>query len=538
VPEPTEEPAPAPAAAAPVPAIDFSAPLIRDGAIHGLGPADGAPLPPVALTPLEDIPAIVARARVAQAAYAHKDVEERVALLRRLQDAVMARGEALAATIVAETGKPEAEAWLHEVVPTADLGAYWCGDAVEHLASHEPELDALSYPGKRALTERVPRGVVALITPWNFPAALPLRTLFPALLAGDAVVLKPSEQTPRTGAILVEAAREVYGPDLVALVQGAGDAGRALIAGGVDAVVFTGSVSTGKKVAHAAADALLPVSHELGGKDAAVVLEDADVERAARGILWGAVVNSGQNCAAVERVIAVEAIAGKLEARLAELVKELVPGRDFGPMTTPAQKAIVERHVEGARAAGARVVAGGEPIDRPGLWVAPALIAGAPSDGELVADETFGPVIPILRVASEEAAIEAANASRYGLTASVWTKDLERGERVARRLRAGVVMVNNHGFTGAVPSLPWSGVGESGYGVTNSPHALDILTRPRALIVDSSRGKREMWWHPYTPSLVKIGRAMATLRRPRAGIFAKAKAFFSLLSAFVTRWKV
>lgn len=515
-----------------------SEPLIHDGAIHGVCPRDGSPLEPVDCTPVARVPDIVARVRRAARAHAERDVETRAALLRQFRAAILARGERLAEAVVRETGKPEAEAWLHEVVPTADLAKYWSTEGPALLAAREPQLDALSYPGKRAVVERIARGVIALITPWNFPVALPLRTLFPALLAGDGVVLKPSEHTPRCAAILGEAAAEVYGPDLVVVAQGGGELGAAIIGAGVDAVVFTGSVATGRRVAHAAADALVPVSLELGGKDAAVVLDDADVERAARGILWGAFANAGQNCAAVERVVATRAVAPALRERLAALSKELVLGRDLGPLSTEAQLAVVERHVRAARDGGAEVLSGGSRPERPGLWFEPTVLSKVPVDSETILEETFGPVVPVLEVDDEAAAIEAANASRYGLTASVWTRDLAKGERVARQLAAGVVVVNNHGFTGAVPALPWTGVGDSGYGVTNSPHALDVLTRPRAVVVDTSRARRELWWHPYTPALVRIGRAMATLRAGGgSSLGAKLKAVGQLLGAFLGRWK-
>jgi len=500
-------------------------------------PADGEALSEVAVTPTSEIPELVARARKAHTAHAARSVEKRATLLRKLKDAILRRGDALAKALMDETGKPEPEAWLHDIVPTADLAAYWSVEGPLLLGAAEPTLDAMNYPGKHAVVERVPRGVVALITPWNFPVALPLRTLFPALLAGNAVILKPSEHAPRCAAILGEALDEVYGSDLVIVAQGGGAVGAALIEGGVDAVVFTGSVATGKKVAHAAADALVPVSLELGGKDPAIVLDDADVERAARGILWGAFANAGQNCAAVERVYATPKIVGPLQKRLAELAAELVPGRDIGPLCNPAQLAIVEAQVEAAKAAGAEVLAGGERLEKPGLWYAPTVLSKVPSDEAALTEETFGPMVPVVEVADEAAAISAANSSIYGLTASVWTKNVRKGEAVARQLRAGVVMVNNHGFTGAIPSLPWTGVGASGFGVTNSPHALDALTRPRAVIVDRRRAKQEMWWHPYTDGLSGIGRHMAVIRGG-GGFVARMKAIVGLLGAFASRWKV
>jgi acyl-CoA reductase-like NAD-dependent aldehyde dehydrogenase len=512
--------------------------VVEDGAIHGSSPLDGEPLDPVPVTPAEQLPTIVERARSAGQRHAARQPLERAAALRRFKDAVLARGDALVRMIRLETGKPDAEAWLHEVLPTADLGTFWSEQGPTTLRAEEPSLDALQYPGKRAMVQRVARGVIGVITPWNFPVALPLRTLFPALMAGNAVVLKPSEHTPRCAALLADAAREVFDPDLVQVVQGAGAVGQQLVGSGIDAVVFTGSVPTGKQVARAAAEALVPTSLELGGKDPAIVLDDARLERTARGILWGAMANSGQNCAGIERVYATPGIASKLRDRLASLARELVIGRDVGPMTTAAQQRTVERHVRTARSAGADVLAGGEPVEsrEQGQWFAPTVLGGVPSSQPLLTEETFGPVVAVEEVSDAEAAVRAANASRYALTASVWTRDLQRAEHIAGQLRAGVVVVNNHGFTGAIASLPWGGTGDSGYGVTNSLHALDVLTRPRTLVVDASRAKRELWWHPYTPALTRIARALTTLRG-RAGWLAKLRALGALLGGLLRRWK-
>ena len=510
--------------------------VFKDGTIRGTSPRDGSPLPAVACTPPSVVRPMVERARRAGEVHAARDIEERARLLGRFKDALLARGDALVEALSLECGKPEAESWLHEVVPIADLAEFWGGEGVELLAPHAPELSSTSYPGKHARVERVARGVIALISPWNFPVAIPLRTLFPALLAGDAVVFKPSEYTPRCAVVIGEAAAEVYGPHLVQVAQGGGDVGAALVGGGVDAVVFTGSVATGRLVAHGAADALIPVGLELGGKDAAIVLEDADIERTARGLLWGAMANAGQNCAAIERVYVCSGVALALRQRLEALAAEMVPGRDFGPVTTDAQLRIIERHVQGARYAGAAVLAGGARLNRPGRWYAPTVLADVPRGDPSLTEETFGPVLPLVEVADEDEAVAAANASPFGLTASVWTRDLRRGERVARRLRAGTVVVNNHGFTGSVPSLPWSGTGASGYGVTSSEYALDVLTRPRAVVVDTRRAKAEMWWHPYTPALAKMGRSLATLRGG-APVGAKLAAVRDLVGAARRRWK-
>ncbi len=501
-------------------------------AIVGTRPSDGAEHEPIEVTPIDTIPDIVRRARAAAEAHAKRSIDERAMLLSEAADAVLSDGKHLVDLIVAETGKPRAEAWLHEVAPTAELGKHWSEEGPSLLAPHPVSLDPLSYPKKTAIVERVPRGVLGLITPWNFPLAIPLRTIFPALLVGDAVVLKPSEYTPRIAHRLGCLLREVYGPHLVSVVVGEGAAGAALIDAGVDAVSFTGSVATGRKVGAHAGQSLVPVALELGGKDAAIVCEDAAIERTCRGLVWGAFANTGQNCAAIERVYVHRRVAQQVTARVVELVEALEPVRDFGPLTTEAQRAIVERHVTGARDAGVKIACGGARLDRDGLWFAPTVLEDPDESLEVIQEESFGPLMPIMLVDSDQEAVERANDSRFGLTGSVWTSDLHKGRALARSLKAGVVTVNNHAFTGSVPSLPWGGVGATGFGVTNSHFALDVLTRPRAVVVDGYR-KPELYWHPYGEGLERVGERVAAFARAKG--VRKLPALARLVSALRKR---
>ena len=243
--------------------------------------------------------------------------------------------------------------------------------------------------------------------------------------------------------------------------------------------------------------------------------------------------NAGQNCAAIERVYVEKTIADAFTKRVAELTKSLKFGDDIGPLATEAQRDLVKKHVEGADG---EVLAGGKSLEK-GYGFEPTVLKVKTDDSPLMKDETFGPVLPIRVVADEDEAVKLANDSKYGLTASVWTKDVEKGKRVAMRLRAGVVTVNNHAFTGALPQAPWSGHGETGYGITNSPLALDAMTRPRFILVDSNRAKRELWWYPYTPALRTLALSFAKLRSGSTPIMEKIRAVFSLISAFVTRLK-
>jgi acyl-CoA reductase-like NAD-dependent aldehyde dehydrogenase len=481
------------------------------------------------------VPEVVARARAAQPAWAALSVEERVRRIAPLKDRVLDRAEAIAALLHDEIGKPEVEALLGEVLPSADLVDYWTANIVEMLDPEGVDLDARIYPGQSGTLEREACGVVAVITPWNFPVAWPLRTLVPALLAGNAVVFKPSEVSPRSGAQVAELFADLLPVGLLGLVQGSGEAGEALCQADVDLVVFTGSVATGRKVAHVCAERLIPCSLELGGKDAAIVLADANLDRAARGVVWGAMMNAGQSCASIERVYVVRSVGEAFTKKVCDLVAALRPGVDVGPLATAAQRAKVSRQVEAATAAGARVLTGGAggATNEATRDYAPTVVDDDAS--ALMREETFGPVLPIALVADENEAVERANASRYGLTASVWSRNKKKARRVAMRLRAGVVTINDHGFTAALPNAPWTGRGDTGWGITGSPLALDALTRPRFVLFDGSRRKRELWWYPYTPALRNAALAMATLRSGSRSLFARVGALFRLVGAILAR---
>ena len=511
-----------------------------------VSPLDGAPLAAVEATDPARIPDMVAQARKAQAEWVSVPVGNRAAILAEVKHRVLSRAEEIAELLHRECGKPIEEGALAEVIPNADLIDYWTTSIEELLDGVTVELDALTYPGKLGRITRDPRGVVALITPWNFPVAIPLRTLVPALLAGNAVVFKPSEIAARSGALVASLFAGLLPEGLVQLVQGGSDVGAALTSADVDLVVFTGSVATGRRIAVACAERLIPTSLELGGKDAAIVLADCKLERTARGLVWGAFSNAGQSCASIERVYVDKAVADQLISRVVALTKELRPKVDTAVITTARQAGIVRRHLSEAIATGAELLAGGAPEEPGDLAFPPTVLKivappggspGAPGDVEdtpLLREETFGPILPIVVVDGEEEAVRRANATRFGLTTSIWTKRVNHGHDIAKRLRSGVVTINNHGFTAAIPAAPWVGTGDSGSGITNSPHALAELTRTRFVLEDRSSSKRELWWYPYTPVLRRLAFVMARARGG-AGFFGRIAAFFQLLAAVPRR---
>ena len=290
----------------------------------------------------------------------------------------------------------------------------------------------------------------------------------------------------------------------------------------------------GRAIAVACAERLIPCSLELGGKDAAIVLEDCNLERAAQGVVWGAFTNAGQNCAAIERVYVHQAIAKKFTDRVVAITLGLAAS-DTAMMTTAAQCDKVRAHLSAAVEAGAEVLTGGEP-EEGSLAFAPTVITideGSASSAAMT-EETFGPLLPIQVVANEDEAVRLCNDSRYALTTSVWTKRMRRGRDIAKRLVSGVVTINNHAFTAALPAAPWTGTGETGYGITNSPHCLSSLTRVRFVLEDRSGAARELWWYPYTPVLRTIAFAMAKVRGG-AGFFGRLAALVQLVPAIVKR---
>ncbi|MBA2662852.1 MAG: aldehyde dehydrogenase family protein [Bradymonadaceae bacterium] len=474
-------------------------------------PAYGSALEPVAATPVDEVAQVVLNARQAQGAWAALPLKERVAAVKAFARRVLERHEEIVAIISSETGKSATEVLVNEVSGINEYAAIAAKEAAEALKPTRVAMSMVAYPGKRAVVEMVPRGVVGIIAPWNYPLSIFFKPLFPALLSGNAVVLKPSEYTPRTGAWLAEQCAATLPAGLVQVVQGAGEVGAALLESGIDAVVFTGSVATGKKIAARAGELLIACSIELGGKDAAIVLQDCNMERTVVGIGQWAFHNCGQNCAAIERVYVEDAIADEFVARLGRLADKLrvAPEAEFcelGPLQNHLQRDIVEAHVKDALAKGATLVAGGERAQS-GLGYRPTVLDHCTHAMEVVTEETFGPVIAVVRVKDADEAVRLANDAKYGLNGSVWTRNLRRGEQLARRLEVGIALVNNHAITGALANVPWTGVKDTGTGIAASRFSYPTYVRPRTIFVDRNT-KADPWWFPANADLHELGKTL------------------------------
>jgi acyl-CoA reductase-like NAD-dependent aldehyde dehydrogenase len=443
--------------------------------------------------------AAVAGAREAFLTWSALGAAERSVGLRALRRTVSRRADRIAEVVCRETGKPRVDAVLAEAMHAAAHADWLARHASAALARRK--VSPWPLYSKAAWVEYQPRGVAAVIAPWNYPFLLPFLATATALAAGCAVVLKPSEVAPASGELVAELVAAAGLPDgLVQVLHGGPDAGAALVSAGVDVVAVTGSPSTGRQVAALAAERLTPVILELGGKDPMLVLDDADPGRAARAAVWGACFNAGQSCVAVERVYAVDEVYDRFVAELDRAFDGVRAGgggsRDIGPIIHAPQLDVIEGQVKEAVALGATLRRGGRRSGEGGRFFEPTLLTEVDHGMSVMREETFGPVLPVMRVPDEATAIRLANDSRFGLHASVWTADAERARRVAGRLRAGAVAINDCLVNYAMPGLEFGGVGDSGYGRQGGVEGLRAYCFTRSITWSRMTPRRELQWFP------------------------------------------
>jgi acyl-CoA reductase-like NAD-dependent aldehyde dehydrogenase len=472
---------------------------------EAIRPATGEPFAEVGRAGPREIDAAVAAARKAFEHWSRTTLKERQRHLARLLQVVRDAHDEIARLIATEQGKPAGEARAVEVIPVADTLRFLSRRAERLLAPRAVEYEQILFAHKRGQVRLEPLGVVALVTPWNFPFGIPFVEVAACLAAGNTVVLKPASATALTGLAVGELCRRAgLPPGTVNVVTASGsDVPRLLAHPAVAKIVFTGSVETGREVMAHASKNLTGVVLELGGKDAAVVAADADLDRTASGLVWGAFMNAGQTCASVERVYVVEEVADALIAKIVERAKRVRMGdplaetTDMGPLATEEQRLLVEAHVADALTRGARVLTGGERPSAKGFWFPPTVLAGVDHSMRVMREETFGPLLPIQAVKSLDEAIRLANDSEFGLTASGWTRSRATARRLAAELEAGTVTINDHLFTFGEPTASWGGVKRSGLGRTHSEFGLYELVNVKHVSYDFEAARSMPWWYPY-----------------------------------------
>jgi succinate-semialdehyde dehydrogenase / glutarate-semialdehyde dehydrogenase len=483
---------------------------------QSVDPATGEPVGTFPVHSEADVRAAVARARPAAEWWAGLGFAGRAERLGAWRARLAGRTAELAGLIHREGGKPVDDAMIE--LATAIEHLYWAPRNAERVLGPRRVRPGLLVANLAATLEYQPYGVVGVIGPWNYPVFTPLGSIVYALAAGNAVVFKPSEYTPAVGRWLVDSfAAVVPEQPVFGLVTGAGPTGAALCRSGVDKLAFTGSTATARKVMATCAETLTPVLLECGGKDALIVAPDADVRAAADAAAWGGMANAGQTCIGIERVYAVEEVYDEFVAALAERVRTLRPGVEYGPATMPAQLEVVRRHVTDALARGGRAVVGGADSVRP-PYAHPTVLVDVPEDAAAVREETFGPTLTVTRVADVDEAVEKANASAYGLGAAVFART--GGEAIARRIRSGMTSVNSVLSYAGVGALPFGGVGDSGFGRIHGDDGLREFARAKAISrprfrapLDVTRFDRKPWSMRVLGLVLKAAYGRAPRRR-------------------------
>src|SRR3954469_16275105 len=490
-----------------------------EGTLESFNPTTGDRLGAVPTVAPEEVQGVVDAVAEVQPFWAQLPLSDRARYMRRAAQVIIDHLDELTTLLSREQGKPRVESYTMELVPTIDA-LHWIADnGPKILADERIRYSQPYFLGKRSWFEYDPLGVVGVIAPCNYPWSIPFGEVAIALMCGNGVVLKPASLAPLIGQRIEDVFTRAGLPDgVVRAVHGGGAVGQALVESSAAKIFFTGSVEVGRRVGTACAERLKGSVLELGGKDPMLVLADADIERAVGGCLWGGFANAGQTCSGIERVYVQRRVARDFVDGVVEGAQRLRVGDpaswdvEVGPMVSEEQFEVVRELVDDAVASGATLECGG-PTDVDGMsgsFFAPAVLTGVTHEMRIMREEIFGPVVPIVEVRDEEEAIALANDSEFGLGASVWTSDRDKGRRIARRLESGMVWVNDHMYSHGAVQTAWGGAKQSGLGRAHSRFGFYECVNIKHVAWESGR-LRDFWWHPYDESLARAVHSAAQL---------------------------
>jgi acyl-CoA reductase-like NAD-dependent aldehyde dehydrogenase len=480
-------------------------------------PATGETIAHVPDLSPEQVAELARKGRAAQPDWHALGFDGRAAVMQDMKRWLIENRRRMTEAIVEETGKVFEDAMMLEVFFVADTLNFWAKKASKYLADERIRSHSLYTIGRKLYVRYEPYGLVGVIGPWNYPLSNSFGDCIPALMSGNSVILKPSEVTPLTSLFVEEGLRASGMPEGVFQVAtGAGGTGAALV-DEADMVHFTGSTATGRKVMARAAETLTPVSLELGGKDPMIVLRDADLERAANAAVYYGMSNGGQTCIAVERVYVEEPVYDRFVSKVVEKTRALRQGQpgpegsvEVGAVTFPRQAEIIEDHVSDAREKGAQILIGGKLRSGPGRFYEPTILTDVDHSMKIMTEETFGPVLPIMKVRDAEEGLRMANDSRYGLNSSVFTKDIAKGESIANRIQAGNTTVNDVNVNYSAQELPFGGWNESGIGVRHGPQGIRKYCKSRSVLVARIAPKRDVHYFPYRARVTRLEERFST----------------------------
>lgn len=454
-------------------------------------------------TPISDLPGVVDQAKSSFNSWGQLDVSDRLVYFKKLRNVILKQLDKTADVVSKDAGKVKLDALVADVMPVLDFLTFIEKNAKQMLQRQKVATPIL-FIGKKSYIDYMPRGVVLVISPWNYPFQLSMVPILSALIAGNTVIAKPSEVTPYVGKYMEDLFKEAGFPEgVIQFMHGGKELGQALVESNPDYIFFTGSVATGKIIAGQAVKQLIPYTLELGGKDPMIVCKDANIERAAKGAVWGAFTNSGQVCMSVERLYVDESIYESFVHAVKREIASLKQGNsindDIGSMTFDNQKNIVKNHVKDALSRGAVLETGIAPDqwEENSMFLQPMVLTSVSNDMKIVQEETFGPILPIIPFKTEAEAITLANDSSFGLNASVWSNNIERANAIASQVVSGAVIINDVIISVANHHLPFGGAKQSGVGRYHGENALRMFCHEKAIMIDSGNKTKEVQWYPY-----------------------------------------